>query len=99
MNSLPKKIISLILLFLFGFVSNNQAEETNNKLIEMKNFLVAGPLQIKTPAIINSANEKITAKNILEYKYKNIKNWWPKEEDKLYWNNNTFVEWGLRSPA
>ena len=93
MNPFSKIIISIVLLFLSGFVSINQAEESNTKMVEMKQFLVAGPLQVKSPAIINSDSEKFKAKGILEYKYKDIKNWWPQEDDKFLWDSNTSAEW------
>ena len=93
MNPLPKIFISFVLLFLLGNVSINQAEENNAKFVEMKNFLIAGPLKVKTPALINSNSDKINVKDILEYKYKDINIWRPKEDDKFAWDRNKSIEW------
>jgi dipeptidyl aminopeptidase/acylaminoacyl peptidase len=93
MNSLSKIFISLVLLSLSGLVSISQAEENNTNLVELKQFLVAGPLPVKPPVIINSSAEKFDVKDILEYKYKDIKNWWPQDGDNFQWDSNTSVEW------
>jgi dipeptidyl aminopeptidase/acylaminoacyl peptidase len=93
MNRFPKNFISLILLFLLGFVSLNHAEENNSPIVNMKNFLITGPMQVKTPALIEMKSDEIESKEVLEYQYKRIKDWWPKEDDKFEWDRNKNLKW------
>lgn len=93
MKTLSKIFISFVLLFLFCFVSTNLAQEISEKQIEMKQFLIAGPLPVKSPRVIDVKTDKIKAKDILEYQYQSIKNWWPKEGDEFLWDNQVSTDW------
>jgi dipeptidyl aminopeptidase/acylaminoacyl peptidase len=93
MNYRPKNFITFVLLFFIGFVSLNLANENNTKTITIKKFLIAGPLLVKTPVFINSKSDKIKAKDVLEYQYKDIKYFWPKNGDKFDWENSKLIEW------
>ena len=93
MNRSLINFISYILLILSGFVSLIVAQENDSKIINMKDFLIAGPLQVKTPVLIEMKSDKIEAKEVLEYQYKDIKDWWPKEDDKFNWDRNENLEW------